>query len=68
MRETLEWTSPFGHIGRMVDALTLEYHLHDLVSKRHEKVKKLAEASAEILDPRQFLPNYYIRRSPKLVT
>lgn len=46
MRDTLEWTSPFGFIGRIVDTLLLEKHLRDLVSKRNEKLKKIAESAA----------------------
>ena len=45
MRDTLEWTSPFGLIGRIVDALILENHLRDLVSRRNERLKEIAEAA-----------------------
>lgn len=43
MRDTLEWTSPFGIIGRLVDGLLLEKHLHALVSKRNQILKEIAE-------------------------
>ncbi len=46
MRDTLEWTSPFGFIGRIVDRLLLEKHLRDLVSKRNQKLKEIAESAA----------------------
>lgn len=46
MRDTLEWTSPLGIIGRIVDTLLLERHLRDLVSKRNEKLKEIAESAA----------------------
>ncbi len=46
MRDTLEWTSPFGIIGRLMDKLLLERHLRDLVSKRNEKLKEIAESAA----------------------
>ena len=46
MRDTLEWTSPFGIIGRLVDKLLLERHLRDLVSNRNKKLKEIAESAA----------------------
>lgn len=46
MRDTLEWISPFGIIGRLVDKLLLERHLRDLVSKRNEKLKYIAESAS----------------------
>lgn len=45
MRDTLEWTSPFGIIGSIVDKILLEKHLRDLVSKRNEKLKEIAEVA-----------------------
>jgi len=44
MRDTLEWTSPFGFLGKIVDALLLENHLRGLVSERNAELKKVAEA------------------------
>jgi ligand-binding SRPBCC domain-containing protein len=43
MRDTLEWTSPLGILGRLVDELLLKKHLRSLVSKRNEKRKEIAE-------------------------
>ncbi len=44
MRDTLEWTSPFGILGRVIDRLLLERHLRDLVGTRNRKLKEIAEA------------------------
>jgi ligand-binding SRPBCC domain-containing protein len=44
MRDTLTWTSPFGLLGRIVDALVLERHLRHLVSDRNARLKMIAEA------------------------
>lgn len=46
MRDTLEWTSPFGILGWVVDRLLLERHLRDLVGTRNQKLKEIAEACA----------------------
>ncbi|HMS38890.1 MAG TPA: SRPBCC family protein [Pyrinomonadaceae bacterium] len=43
MRDTLEWTSPFGILGKIVDAVLLENHLRELVSRRNAELKKVAE-------------------------
>lgn len=43
MRDTLEWTSPLGFLGRIVDALLLENHLRELVSERNAEIKRAAE-------------------------
>lgn len=45
MRDTLEWTSPFGFLGRIVDTL-IERHLRVLVGKRNRKLKEIAEELA----------------------
>ena len=44
MRDTLEWTSPFGFLGKIVDALLLENHLRKLVSRRNAELKRVAES------------------------
>ena len=44
MTDTLEWTSPFGILGKMVDYLLLERHLFSLVSKRNARLKEIAES------------------------
>lgn len=43
MRDTLEWISPFGVFGKIVDKLLLERHLRDLVGTRNRKLKEIAE-------------------------
>jgi ligand-binding SRPBCC domain-containing protein len=45
MRDTLNWVSPFGIIGRIVDKLVIEVQLRGLVSGRNAKLKSLAESS-----------------------
>ena len=45
MRDTLNWASPFGIIGRTVDKLVIEVQLRGLVSRRNAKLKSLAESS-----------------------
>jgi ligand-binding SRPBCC domain-containing protein len=46
MRDTLEWTSPFGVLGQIVDRLLLERHLRVLIGTRNRKLKQIAEARA----------------------
>ncbi|CAN5431372.1 hypothetical protein BH10ACI1_BH10ACI1_13330 [soil metagenome] len=43
MRDTLEWTSPFGFLGRIMDTLLLENHLRKFVSHRNSELKRTAE-------------------------
>ncbi len=43
MRDTLEWTSPFGFLGKIVDAILLENHLRKLVTNRNAELKRVAE-------------------------
>jgi ligand-binding SRPBCC domain-containing protein len=43
MRDTLDWESPFGILGRVVDSLVLRRHLTDLVTKRNSRLKAIAE-------------------------
>lgn len=43
MRDTLQWTSPFGFLGKIVDALLLEKHLRKLVTNRNVELKRVAE-------------------------
>ncbi len=45
MRDTLDWTSPFGILGRIVDKLFIEPHLRRLVTTRNSKLKELAEST-----------------------
>jgi len=43
MRDTLEWRSPFGVLGRLIDKLLVGPHLQNLVTKRNAKLKEIAE-------------------------
>ncbi len=43
MVDTIEWTSPFGVLGKLVDKLLLERHLQNLVSTRNNRLKHIAE-------------------------
>ena len=46
MRDTLIWESPFGFIGRIVDAILLRSHLTKLVTGRNLRLKQIAEGEA----------------------
>lgn len=43
MRDTLEWTSPLGILGKIADKLLLERNLTKIVRDRNAKLKTLAE-------------------------
>lgn len=43
MKDTLIWTSPFGILGRLVDAVALKRHLTELVTSRNAMLKQIAE-------------------------
>ena len=45
MRDTLQWTSPFGILGKIVDAILLKNHLRKFVSRRNAELKRVAEKS-----------------------
>jgi ligand-binding SRPBCC domain-containing protein len=45
MTDTIEWTSPLGPIGRIVDRLFIAPHLRKLVTGRNSRLKELAETS-----------------------
>lgn len=45
MTDTLEWVSPYGPLGAIVDKLLLRRHLYNLVSKRNLRLKQIAEES-----------------------
>ena len=44
MRDTVEWTSPLGIFGKMVDKLVIRRHLTSLVSGRNARLKAIAES------------------------
>jgi ligand-binding SRPBCC domain-containing protein len=50
MRDVIEFRSPFGVIGRLVDALVLTSYLTKLVSRRNEAVKQAAESRSGCSD------------------
>ncbi len=43
MCDTLKWTSPFGFLGKIVDAILLENHLRKVVMRRNAELKRVAE-------------------------
>jgi ligand-binding SRPBCC domain-containing protein len=43
MRDTLEWTSPLGILGKVADGLMLRRTLTKIVRDRNDKLKSLAE-------------------------
>lgn len=43
MRDMVEWTSPLGIVGKMVDKLVIRRHLTSLVSGRNARLKAIAE-------------------------
>jgi ligand-binding SRPBCC domain-containing protein len=45
MKDTFDYTSPFGWIGRLADKLFLEAYMHDLLLKRNLFIKNAAEAN-----------------------
>ena len=44
IKDTLDWTSPFGIFGRIADKLVIAGFLTRLVSERNAKLKRLAES------------------------
>ena len=44
MRDVIEFRSPFGPIGRIVDALVLTAYMTKLVTRRNAGVKSAAES------------------------
>lgn len=47
LRDTLVWTSPFGVLGKIVDALLLKNHLRKLVTRRNLELKRIAESRSK---------------------
>jgi ligand-binding SRPBCC domain-containing protein len=43
MRDTLDWTLPFGILGTLADKLFVERHLRGIVTRRNERLRSLAE-------------------------
>jgi ligand-binding SRPBCC domain-containing protein len=48
MRDTLEWKSPFGIIGRLADLLFLCRHMRWFVATKQRNLKRIAEERASI--------------------
>ncbi len=44
MRDTLEWISPYGILGRLADNLLLTRRLHKLVMTRNARLRAIAES------------------------
>ena len=47
MRDVIEFTSPLGLIGRVVDALVLSGYLRTLIVQRNRVIKETAEAASK---------------------
>lgn len=47
MRDTVEWTSPLGIVGKVVDKFVIKRHLTALVSGRNARLKAIAEMHNE---------------------
>jgi ligand-binding SRPBCC domain-containing protein len=43
MRDTIEWTSPWGPLGMLADHLFLRRHLRSFISTKQAALKRLAE-------------------------
>ena len=43
MRDTLQWTSPFGPLGTLADILLLRRHLQKILTRRNQRLKALLE-------------------------
>lgn len=43
MRDTLDWTSPLGILGRIADALFVERHMRHFVATKQAALKRMAE-------------------------
>lgn len=43
MRDTLDWTSPFGLLGRLADTLFVTGHMRRFVSRKQLELKRVAE-------------------------
>ncbi|MFE5320223.1 cell division protein [Paenibacillus sp. NPDC056579] len=47
MLDRFDYTSPLGFLGRLADKLFLEKYMSELLRKRNEHIKQLAEAQAK---------------------
>jgi ligand-binding SRPBCC domain-containing protein len=45
MRDVIEWTSPFGILGRIADALFVTRHMRWFVTSKQQRLKQQAERS-----------------------
>lgn len=43
MRDTVEWVSPMGPLGRLIDEVLVEPHMAGLITRRNIRLKALAE-------------------------
>ena len=44
MRDTLDWISPFGILGRIADAVAIAPHLRRFVTRKQQALKAIAES------------------------
>jgi ligand-binding SRPBCC domain-containing protein len=44
MRDTLEWTSPFGILGRIADRVAVIRHMRWFVTTKQQALKRMAES------------------------
>jgi hypothetical protein len=43
MRDTLDWISPLGILGRIADALFVTRHMRSFVTRKQAALKEMAE-------------------------
>lgn len=48
MRDTLEWTAPFGFLGRLADFLFLKSHMRRFLRARNAALKAFAESGVTL--------------------
>ena len=44
MRDVIDWTSPFGFLGRIADALFVTRHMRWFVTEKQQRLKRMAES------------------------
>jgi hypothetical protein len=44
MRDLMEFAAPFGVLGIVAERLALERHLRDLLHRRNETIRRVAES------------------------
>jgi ligand-binding SRPBCC domain-containing protein len=51
MRDVFDYASPFGPLGKLVDALFLRRHMLRLLEERNAVLKRVAEGGASAVKP-----------------